>query len=331
MTHFQVASLSKTVSVAFSLEVLAARGISLDASVNDLLGDSDVCIRRSAWRIRSADGVDANWADIVTVRHLISHSAGLGMHYVPGIPLTRRGGVPPLEELLMGIHHAELGYPPVRVRTKPGADFSYSGACFMVLEHLMLCITGHTNVETMTRPFLTSAGMDDFSFVYRLPPTKDAVLAYGGADWSESIANDRDHILTKLANTSVRVSAQLEQTDFLKGASKEAILRRIRAAAPDDMPAMHFPAFAAGGWSTTHAMTKFLLHLTDAYASPEGSGPISHNTAVTMLGSGSERLRSTSEFMCRGSSMAAGVFTLQAGGNWIGTHQVRMHERANSL
>lgn len=69
------------------------------------------------------------------------------MHYVPGIPLSRPGGMPNVSHLITGQYESELRYPEIRVFKKPGESFSYSGGGFLVLEHLLQIITGHTNVQ----------------------------------------------------------------------------------------------------------------------------------------------------------------------------------------
>lgn len=77
-----------------------------------------------------------------------------------------------------------------------------------------------------------------------------------------------------------------------------------------------FPALAAGAMGTARDMAKFLLHLTDAFHSLDGSGPISHDTAVEML-HGSDR--GCREFM--GCDMGLGVFVAEAGENRLAIHQ----------
>ncbi|MFT5318489.1 MAG: malate synthase, partial [Chlamydiales bacterium] len=78
-----------------------------------------------------------------------------------------------------------------------------------------------------------------------------------------------------------------------------------------------FPELAAGGEGTTNAMAKFLSHLVNAYHSLEGSGPLSHDTAVEMLYAG--RDFGSMEFM--GAKMGLGVFLGEAGPNRIAVHQ----------
>lgn len=77
-----------------------------------------------------------------------------------------------------------------------------------------------------------------------------------------------------------------------------------------------FPAFAAGAMSSADDMMKFLVRLGEAYQNLEGSGPISHDTAVTML-FGTDR--GCRDFMA--CTMGLGVFVAEAGPNKVAIHQ----------
>jgi malate synthase len=79
---------------------------------------------------------------------------------------------------------------------------------------------------------------------------------------------------------------------------------------------LHFPSFAAGALGSSRDMALFLRHLTQAWSSLEGSGPISHDTAVRMLHG---RDLGSRAFM--GCLMGLGVFTLEAGPNRFAVHQ----------
>jgi malate synthase len=79
---------------------------------------------------------------------------------------------------------------------------------------------------------------------------------------------------------------------------------------------LKFPAFAAGMITTSNEVLTFLRHLTLAYHQLEGSGGISHDTAVEML-HGTDK--GCQEFM--GAFMGRGVFIVEAGDNRFALHQ----------
>lgn len=77
-----------------------------------------------------------------------------------------------------------------------------------------------------------------------------------------------------------------------------------------------FPAFAAGGMGTAHAMTHFLEHMEEAYHNVRGSGGISHDTACLMLQGSDKGCR---KFM--NALMGLGIFVIEADENKFMLHQ----------
>jgi malate synthase len=77
-----------------------------------------------------------------------------------------------------------------------------------------------------------------------------------------------------------------------------------------------FPAFAAGSMGNAFSMAQFLLHLENAFHDLQGSGPLSHDTAIQMLfGTDKGCMR----FM--GCRMGLGIFIAEAGLNKFAIHQ----------
>jgi len=118
---YELASLSKPLAAAFSIEYFRAKNISLDTPVNLLLKEYG-----SGYRIENPE-----WGDKVLLRHLMSHCA-LNMHYVNGAKL---GELPAVSKLISG--HEGLKYAKVDAICEPGTEFHYSGGGFLVLEHLI--------------------------------------------------------------------------------------------------------------------------------------------------------------------------------------------------
>jgi malate synthase/allantoicase/CubicO group peptidase (beta-lactamase class C family) len=176
-TVFELASLSKTVATAFALDFFEKNQIALDDSVNDLLAKA-----KSTFRLISVS--DPVWADQVQVRHLVSHCA-LNLHYVNGFPKDQE--VPPMGEVLL--NPGKYGYEPVAVIAKPGTKFSYSGAGFMVLEHLIEALSGKS-IAVLTKDFLNKTGMSHTTLV----PSADLPnAACGYFDDGKMVAGGRLH------------------------------------------------------------------------------------------------------------------------------------------
>ena len=160
-TAFQLASLSKSIAAIFAIDFFAQKDLPLDESVNKLLAEA-----KSPFRIKSAG--DPEWADQVQVRHLISHGA-LNLHYVKGFAKHKR--IPEIGELLA--NPESYGYEPIAVISKPGSKFNYSGAGFMVLEHLLEALTGEP-VGRLIRSFLDRIGMKDTTFSHYAQRAQEA-------------------------------------------------------------------------------------------------------------------------------------------------------------
>ena len=130
-TFLQICSLSKPIAAVLAVDYFAQHDIPLHTSVNILLERAG-----SPFRFRAAEGVEASWADEVTLAHLINHT-GPQMHYVYGIP--REHEFPPVLALISGSTErpAPYGYATLEVRKRPGTEFGYSGGGFLVLQHLL--------------------------------------------------------------------------------------------------------------------------------------------------------------------------------------------------
>ena len=138
-TWVQFASISKTVGTAYAMQVFQKHNISLGSTVNSVLKKYG-----STFKLVSIDETSL-WGDEVTFEMLLSHTAGLQMHYVNGISLQEE--FPPVLDLLTGKYQDSHGYPSVRVHERPGEHFSYSGASFLVLQHILEIVEAKTIAE----------------------------------------------------------------------------------------------------------------------------------------------------------------------------------------
>ena len=173
--------------------------------------------------------------------------------------------MPEISSFLNG--NQEYQYAPIKVINYPGIKFQYSGAGFIVLEHLIEALEQKT-IKELTRVFLDELEMLEFSFEQK--KLSNIHYAHGYNDLGEEIQGTRKM----------------------------------------------FPSFAAGASGTAKDLAIFLQHLTNAFHSTNGSGPISHETAVLML-NGVDK--GSVSFM--GTKMGLGVFTIEAGLNRFAIHQ----------
>lgn len=154
--HFQIASLSKTLGSIFTLDQLARAGLTPDLSVNELLAQLGSTLKINA--AQTGDEIDPHQ---LRVWHLMSHF-GLNQHYVGGFPGDER--FPEVRELLDGF--PARGYERAALISPPGTHFQYSGAGFLVLEHLAELLSGVSASDGLNAHF-SSLTTSDFSFGHR--------------------------------------------------------------------------------------------------------------------------------------------------------------------
>lgn len=162
-TRFQAASMSKAVAAAGALRLVEAGRLSLDGDVNESL---------RGWRVPASD---LTATDKVTVRRLLSHTAGLT---VSGFPGYRQGQpVPNTVQVLAGAKPANT--PAVRSQTRPGAAWAYSGGGYTVAQLAMTEAAGEPFPALLYRLVLKPAGMTHSTFQQPLSPALKAESATG--------------------------------------------------------------------------------------------------------------------------------------------------------
>ena len=108
-TLFQAGSISQPVAALGALKLVEQGRLSLDEDVNTKL---------KSWRVPENEFPRT---EKVTLRRLLSHSAGLTVHGFPGYDVTAR--MPSVVEVLDGNGNTA----PVRVNVVPGSIYRYSG------------------------------------------------------------------------------------------------------------------------------------------------------------------------------------------------------------
>lgn len=125
-TAFQAASISKLVTGALALRMADQGRIGLDRDINAYL---------RAWRLPDAE---ASAVAPVTLRQLLSHTAGLNVHGFPGYRVGAQ--VPTAVQVLSGQPPANT--EAVRVTTAPGAEWRYSGGGYVMAQVAMEDVAG---------------------------------------------------------------------------------------------------------------------------------------------------------------------------------------------
>ena len=142
-TRFQAASISKPVTAAAALHFVEEGKIELDRNVNDYL---------KSWKVPENDFTREQK---VTLRRILSHSAGLTVHGFPGYEPGKP--VPTLVQVLSGEKPANT--EPIRVDIVPGTKWRYAGGGYVVMQQMLLDVLGEPFPETMQRTVLNKFEM----------------------------------------------------------------------------------------------------------------------------------------------------------------------------
>ena len=149
-TLFQVASLSKWITAWAVMTLVESGKVDLDAPVSRYL---------TRWQLPSSEFDN----DGVTVRRLLSHTAGLtdGLGFAgfpPGAEL------PSLEEDLNHPDASPGHNGVIRVGTEPGSKWRYSGGGYLILQLLIEEVTGETFEGYLRRALFDPLGMARSTF-----------------------------------------------------------------------------------------------------------------------------------------------------------------------
>jgi CubicO group peptidase (beta-lactamase class C family) len=166
-TLFQAASISKPVTALGALRLVQMGKLDLDADVNRYL---------KTWKIPTNTFTDQK---PVTLRELLSHSAGMTVHGFAGY--ASDAPVPNLQQILDGLPPANS--PAIRVDVLPGTMWRYSGGGYVVVQQLLQDVTGEPFAKLMQDTVLRRIGMTSSTYAQPLPQSRLAEVAmpYGRA------------------------------------------------------------------------------------------------------------------------------------------------------
>jgi CubicO group peptidase (beta-lactamase class C family) len=154
-TLFLAGSISKPVTAAGALAMVEHGQLSLDGNVNDQL---------KSWKVPDNEFTAK---EKVTLRRILSHSAGLTVHGFNGYAVGEP--IPTVVQILNGTPPANS--PPVRVEYIPGSKGQYSGGGVTIEQLLMTDVSGKPFPELMHDLVLAPAGMTESSF--EQPPSAE--------------------------------------------------------------------------------------------------------------------------------------------------------------
>ncbi|HYC91467.1 MAG TPA: serine hydrolase domain-containing protein, partial [Thermoanaerobaculia bacterium] len=162
-TLFLAGSVSKPVTAIAAIDLVERGKLPLDADVNTLL---------RTWQLPSNELTEKT---PVTLRQLLSHTAGTTVHGFPGY--ARSEPVPTTKQILDGVPPANT--PPVRVDLAPNTKFRYSGGGTTVAQLALSDTLGEPFPSLMRRLVLAPLGMRNSTYENPLPRARHALAATG--------------------------------------------------------------------------------------------------------------------------------------------------------
>lgn len=162
-TLFQAASISKPVAAMAALAMVEEGKMDLDENVNLYL---------RGWQVEENRHTEA---EKVSLRRLLSHSAGLTVHGFGGY--SQDVEVPGIVQILNGTEPANSGriFPD----TTPGTIYRYSGGGYTVMQKMLTDISGKEFPELMQESVLSKLGMENSTYQQPLPEEYQGNAASG--------------------------------------------------------------------------------------------------------------------------------------------------------
>ncbi|TWI66652.1 CubicO group peptidase (beta-lactamase class C family) [Pseudoduganella lurida] len=150
-TLFQAGSISKPVTAVGALKLVENGTLALDRDINSYT---------TYWKLPNNLGNGP-----VTLRQLLSHTAGTTVHGFPGYAAGAK--VPTLVQVLNGA--APANSRGVHVTTRPGTKWRYSGGGYEVVQYVMAERSRQDFAALLQATVLQPLGMGDSTFVQPLP------------------------------------------------------------------------------------------------------------------------------------------------------------------
>jgi CubicO group peptidase (beta-lactamase class C family) len=163
-TLFQAGSISKSVNAVVAMKKVEQGRIALDDNINDKL---------TTWKLPDNQLTSKSK---VTLRRLLSHTAGTTVHGFPGYAITEK--VPTLPQVLDG--SAPANTAPVRVDLEPGTQYRYSGGGTTIAQLALMDIEKKPYPEIALETVLAPLKMTNSTYSQPLPPDwrKKAATGY---------------------------------------------------------------------------------------------------------------------------------------------------------
>jgi CubicO group peptidase (beta-lactamase class C family) len=189
-TLFQAGSISKLVFALAVMRLVQDGTLELDANVNNYL---------RSWRVPANN----SWSPRITLRQLLSHTAGTTVHGFPGYPASGPWPTVP-HQILDGMPGANT--EPVVVDSMPGLQYRYSGGGTTIAQQVVVDVLGQSFPDAMEELVLKPVGM--LTSTYEQPLAKHmAANAASGHPWNGVPITGGWHVYPEMAAAGLWTSA----------------------------------------------------------------------------------------------------------------------------
>ncbi len=144
-----------------ALRLVQLNRLSLDADVNSQL---------VSWKVPVSPAANGK---PVTLRELLTHTAGMTVHGFPGYAADEP--VPTLIQVLNGEKPANT--PAIRIESEPGSKWNYSGGGYVVMQQMVLDTTKEPFPKLMYDTVLGPMGMTHSTYEQPLPASMQSAAA----------------------------------------------------------------------------------------------------------------------------------------------------------
>ena len=189
-TLFLAGSISKPVFATGVLQLVEQGRLKLDQDVNATL---------KSWKLPATRFTET---ERVTLRRLLTHSAGLTVWGFPGYQMG--APIPTVPQVLDSLGPANTG--PVRNDTFPGARWRYSGGGITIAQLMATDVTGERFPALMKRLVLDRVGMVHSTYENPLPASRDREAASGHEQFDTPVPG-RYHVYPEMAAAGLWTTA----------------------------------------------------------------------------------------------------------------------------
>ncbi len=162
-TQFQAASVSKLLTAVAAMTLVQDGKIGLD---------EDVDLRLKSWHFPTNEFTASQ---PVTLRRLLSHSAGVNVPNFPGYAVEEP--LPTLRQILNGEPPAKT--PPIEVQALPGSAWQYSDGGYAIAQQLLEDLNSQPFAQFAQQRIFALIGMTRSTFAQPLPDDLAASAASG--------------------------------------------------------------------------------------------------------------------------------------------------------